>query len=674
MAGSLTSTIARLATIDIFSREKGARHPSCGDFVGRPFHLDYDRAHLLVADAWKSKVQGVPQGSFLLAYYENKDSVEEALLLRVLRPAGLPTDQDVISSMVEYYKDNLRTTGTETQLDTFTQYEFSFSGLECRILGTFYKDNEGSTRFGADVENFYSAHHYSVLKPHPDALELIVNFREGNVAGGPTDIQIGRVRYSSSRRFEGLQGDVPVYVSPQDFLGKRTALFGMTRTGKSNTVKKIIQATVDMSGRAKGKLANADGADAAENLTPFADGGVPKYPAGQIIFDINGEYANANLQDEGTAIFELFADQVTRYSVLEKPGFKVMKVNFYRDLMSGFELVRSHLALETADYIGSFVSVDLAQPEDKADQSAATRHDRKVAAYLCCLYRAGFKSPKGFKVKFAGNKEINSLIREDGGIDPAAGISLEEATQWFSTVWENYDDWDFFGDYKKKKGHEWADEDLRALLVVLTRKSKPGGNASLSGYLKLRELVSLHTDIVAKPFEEEIVDELRLGRIVIIDLSQGDPQIQALYSERICRKVFADAMDRFVKNKPNNFVQFYFEEAHNLFPKREDKDLSQIYNRIAKEGAKLNLGLIYATQEVSSISANILKNTQNWFIAHLNNEEETREIKKYYDFGDFTDSLIRFSSSSDKGFVRMKTYSNPFVVPVQIDRFLAEGG
>ncbi|EJP8127855.1 ATP-binding protein, partial [Salmonella enterica subsp. enterica serovar Agona] len=117
-----------------------------------------------------------------------------------------------------------------------------------------------------------------------------------------------------------------------------------------------------------------------------------------------------------------------------------------------------------------------------------------------------------------------------------------------------------------------------------------------------------------------------------------------------------------------------FEEAHNLFPKKDDKDLSQIYNRIAKEGAKLHLGMIYATQEVSSISSNILKNTQNWFIAHLNNIDETKELEKYYDFKDFTHSLVNFSATNDKGFVRMKTYTNPFIVPVQIDRFLANKG
>src|SRR3990172_8716901 len=220
-----TSVISRIAKVDLFARDGTTARYKAGDFVGRPFHLDYDRAYLLVADAWKNKVGGVPQGSFLLAYYENEDEIQEALLLRVLQPAALPTDSDVISSMVEYYKDNLRTTGSRSQLDSFTRYEFSFSGLECRVLGTFYRDAGGETRFGADVENFYSSHHYTAVKPSSQALEYVVNFREGDVVGRPTDIRIGNVRYSSAVRFQGREETVPVYVNPHDFLGKRTPLF-----------------------------------------------------------------------------------------------------------------------------------------------------------------------------------------------------------------------------------------------------------------------------------------------------------------------------------------------------------------------------------------------------------------------------------------------------------------
>lgn len=361
---------------------------------------------------------------------------------------------------------------------------------------------------------------------------------------------------------------------------------------------------------------------------------------------------------------------VTRYSVREKPGFKVLRVNFYQDVLAGFELVRSGLALENADYARSFLSAELAEPEDKADFSATTRSARVRAAYLCCLYQAGFRAPKDFRVKFPGHKEINAKVKQ-GGLDPNAGkgLTLEEATNWFTWVWDNYEADGYFSTYRANNGREWADENLKAVLKFLTRKTSPGGNASVSGFVKLRPLQQLHTDSVDRPFAQDIIERLRAGQIVIVDLSHGDPDIQRLYSERICLAVFADAMGRFVEARPNNFVQFYFEEAHNLFPRKDDKDLSQVYNRIAKEGAKLNLGLIYATQEVSSISGNILKNTQNWFIAHLNNEDETREVRKYYDFGDFTDGLVRFSAGDDKGFVRMKTYSNPFVVPVQVDRF-----
>jgi hypothetical protein len=660
--------IKKTVGVDLFRDAKKEEQ-----FVGRPFYIDYGRAYLLVADSWKNKVGGLPQGTFLLAFYENTEGISEAILLRALGPTKLPTDSDVISSMIEYYKDNLKTAGEKSQLDQFTRYQFSFSGLECRVLGTFYQDANGSVVFGADLENFYSSHHYSVYKPTSNVLEAIVNYKEKDeIPGQENDVKIGHVRYSSSLRFQQSHDMVPTYITSKDFLGKRTALFGMTRTGKSNTIKKIVQASYDLGSKGK----NLDDAIDASDLgafSPFGEGGVPKYGVGQIIFDINGEYANANLQDEGTAIFEMYKKDTIRYSVIEKPDFEVLKVNFYTEIETALALTAERLRTgnEKADYVNNFLAVSLEAPEpEEADRSARVRFARKVAAYQCCLYRAGFKPPEGLKkIKFEGNAALNSLAREENPIDPSKGITLQEATDWFASVWGHYEDNPYIVDYRKEHGHEWADEDLKALLVFLTRTKTPGGNPNVSGYIKLKPLLPLHTDKSDEPFDEVIIERLREGKIVIIDLSQGDPDVQRLYSERICRKIFMDAMDRFVRTKPNNFIQFYFEEAHNLFPKKDDQDLSQIYNRIAKEGAKLNLGLVYATQEVSSISSSILKNTQNWFIAHLNNEDELKELRKYYDFADFAEGLTRFSANTDKGFVRMKTYSNPFVVPVQIDQF-----
>jgi hypothetical protein len=602
-------------------------------------------------DKWKHAVGGVPAGAFLLAQYAAEPTVDEALLLRVLRPTKLPTDDDVVMAMVDHYKEG-GPNGNGTPLDSYTRAEFQFSGLECRVIGTFYRNGDDVTRFAGDLDNFYAPHNYRVIKPTGRLLEYIVNFRSGGIPGGKGDERIGRVRYSSSlRHVEGEE--VPVYVSALDFLGKRTALFGMTRTGKSNSVKKIIQATVDIS------------------KSGVEVDGHPVQPVGQIIFDINGEYANANQQDAGTALFQQYPNDVTRYSVQPKEGFKVMKLNFYRSLTDGFGILSSLLASDSSNYTRAFCNIDWTKP-DPGDFAAETRYAVKVAAYKACLKKAGFGDKKEI-VKFKVDKSIReSNIPGLHDIDPSEGLSLQDAALWFDAAWAHYSDPNgpFRAYVSTHKGREWADEDLQTLMRFLTRRAKPDGAANEAGYRKLIPHRDLHTSTVDKPFEEEIVDLLRAGKIVILDLSQGDPAVQQMYSERVCRRIFADAMQRFIGNERANFVQAYFEEAHNLFPRREDPDLTIIYNRLAKEGQKLRLGLCYATQEVSSISSSILKNTQNWFVSHLNNQEELRELNKYYDFQDFSESLRR---TTDRGFIRLKTDSNTFIVPIQVDQFKVPG-
>ncbi len=661
MAITTLRQITSLANIDFFASCRGEE---C--FVGRPFYIDYGKLHVLVNDKHKQDVGGISEGCFLLCSYDREKSPTEVVLVRVLGPTKLPTDQDVVAAMVDYYKESAPTASVQSPLDSFTRYEFQFSGLECRVLGTFYKvlggPNNGKVAFGSDLENFYSANNYSVYKPSGRVLEYIVNFKEdGGVIGGVGDARVGEVRYSSTLRVVPAE-PVCVYVSATDFLAKRTALFGMTRTGKSNTVKKIIQCVEQLS---DSKIQYED-----EELAPI----------GQIIFDVNGEYANPNRQDEGTAIYELYKSKVARYSTINKNGFKVMKVNFYRDFEQGFGLLQGILADDDSDYVRAFRALDFSLDPDLAnDPSYVTRRDRRIAAFQCCLKAAGYPEPsdlsKRVKVKFSGESTtLNGLSGRT--INPSDGITLDDATIWFTSVWEKYSEEPFFQTYKRKRNKEWADDDLKALLRLLTLRNENNNKANISGYIKLIPGRNLHTNTVGKLYEDEILELLRDGKIVIVDLSEGEPSIQRTYSERICQRIFTDGMRRFISNPTNergnnyaNFIQMYFEEAHNLFPKKDDKDLAQIYNRLAKEGAKLRIGINYATQEVSSISSNILKNTQNWFISHLNNRDELREIEKFYDFADFTGSLQR---ATDKGFIRMKTYSNAFIVPVQVDRFTAK--
>lgn len=659
---NLRDTFENIAKTDIFEVANDTNN-----FVGNPFKIDYNKTSLLTCDAWKYNVRGIAQGCFLLAFYENDfsdEKVHEALLLRVLRPCSIPSDNSVISSRIEYFKEELN----NRQIDQFTRFEFSCSGMECSILGTFYKTDNGKVEFGADLENFYSPHLYKVYKPSGKYLQYIVNLRDNDGPLKPdSNFQIGTVRYSSSRKAysKNVSTEEKVYMHTKDILGKRTALFGMTRTGKSNTVKKLIEATQELSNKAiTGTLTDSFN----EHINPFNENEIPKSKVGQIIFDINGEYANKNLQD-GTAIFEKYENDVTRYSVLEKAGFEVLKINFYKDISAGQELMRGYFKQfgKQSDYLEDFLGVNL-KKEGELQGGEKTRYDRKLAAYKCCLKLGNFPISGDNKLYFEGCKELNDRVKE-GGINPRNGVTYDDAIIWFTQVWKNYDEWDYLKNYESKNGKPWADNDLKAMLRFLTQYRNSGEKNYVNSYIKLRPLVKYHTISDTELFEDNICKLVKDGKIVIVDLSQGDPEIQNLYSEKICKAIFNSSMSNFVDAKPNNFIQFYFEEAHNLFPKKDDTDLSQIYNRIAKEGAKLSLGMVYATQEVSSISSNILKNTQNWFIAHLNNEDEVKELRKFYDFSDFADALIKFSAKNDKGFVRMKTYSNPFVVPVQIELF-----
>jgi hypothetical protein len=53
-------------------------------------------------------------------------------------------------------------------------------------------------------------------------------------------------------------------------------------------------------------------------------------------------------------------------------------------------------------------------------------------------------------------------------------------------------------------------------------------------------------------------------------------------------------------------------------------------------------------------------------IAHLNSESEVKLLRGRYEFDRFGEQILR---AEDPGFVRLKTRSSRFVIPVQVRRF-----
>ena len=238
-------------------------------------------------------------------------------------------------------------------------------------------------------------------------------------------------------------------------------------------------------------------------------------------------------------------------------------------------------------------------------------------------------------------------------------LPIAKACDWFLKAREENKD----SPLKSTSGDDWLDGDCKAMLNMLAQKNDK--DSYIRGYRILINAKDFHScERDNEEVYEEIYKFLEEGKIVILDLSVGLARLRDKISKDLAQHIFNRSMGIFTQDDTPANIMIYIEEAHNLIGKKAE--LIDTWPRIAKEGAKYKIGLVYATQEVSSVHPNILANTENWFVTHLNSENEIKELAKFYDFSDFSKSLIR---AQDVGFARVKTLSSSFVVPVQIDKF-----
>ncbi len=633
--------------------------PESKRLLGFLLSLDYDELSIITCDSWKQACGGVPRNSFVMIKLseatvseEDQPFCDRIILARVTDSVPTPVERDIQGAVFQLHK-------VQARPDPVTAKELQWSALKASMLGTYYdaRDDDGElvAAFGNDVDTFFAPHAYAVFVPTADDLDKLVN----SFVSRAKPLEIGRLKYTETPRAVGEDDIVPVKVDPRDFIGtdygNRTALFGKTRMGKSNIIKVIVDTILS------------------------SDLGV-----GQVIFDPSGEYTYVNPQDK-TSLYAMHPSKCVRYSLsprdikserrykFERP--KNLKIDFYDSVPVGHALIRglweSEWASDKPGYVQpvlNWTPPNLRDAPKRSDYSSFNHFWRTMSMWFASLKLAGYTSGPGLRVYVEFPKNVKAALIDRLGVavkgrngkfaemqrvEALPAIYKEVARLWKqhgnnSGWFENSSD-----------GSPYFNDIERALLDILEDDSSRRGARYFTPFRK-------YHDVAGSDTFKEISDHARAGKTVLVDFARADEQVCKNLSERICQWLLGDMTRLFAEDRlGDKFVILYFEEAHELFP-AADRDLNNVYNKLAKEGAKFHVSVVYATQSMTTLSPDLLKNTENFFIAHLDDDREVRELTRKYVFRDVAEDVQRVMS---KGFVRMITQSHRFALPVQIRRF-----
>lgn len=620
-------------------------------FVGYVLELGFDAAKIITSDPYKLAVGGIPRGSFLIMTPVHAGNTPPHFtLLRVTGVSTTPLSNQVQQTYFELHKKSM------PELDVWTQSELQWGALDCDVLGMFYADPQDMQRlaYSGDVNNVVSAHRYKVFAPDDALLRLIVN----GMVKGEQRVEIGRLRTMECGLFSSSSvPSIPVQISMRDFKGCRTAMFGKTRLGKSNVVKLLAQGMLDAT-----KQDNA---------------------VGQLIFDINGEYANDNPQDGNKSLRSANESRCVVYALTERSGTpsKPLRLNFYEQPSSCLEVLGSMLAQDgkASNYIRSFAGVRLLDISDlpALNESEKSRAVRKIQMYWAILKKAGFIADEA-RLKRVGlvatryvqhfDCHFNTALRtaahnaiRPGQAVPAAPSNLDQLVAELEVMARFRRESPADPNLLSSDGSPCFDADAVALLEFLSP-------ASGSGPTVIRAYKDFHAPN-AGDFLTEILQELNAGKTVILDLGNATDSIRKYFSNLLSVEVFRSQETKFVNNDlGQKFVQLYFEEAHNLFPP-DSKDLTGVYARFAKEGAKFHIGMVYSTQSPSTINRELLAQTENFFVGHLSSQDEAKALARVQiAFAGVEEDILR---AKTPGYMRMLTMSHRFVIPTQAYKFEA---
>ena len=612
-------------------------------YIGPVFSVDFSEVKIIVALDKLASHASTGQGSFAIMRRTSQATVNHGLNF-----SSIPEcHQD------SFYVLRLKSVSPSPNPDVHvlqaTERDLGpYTGLTYEILGLYYDDPTAPSgvRFAGDMGTLSSTHHYAVFSPSIEIFNWILN-------GGSTNAQLinfGVLRESETNHY--LHQPHPVYLSMLDIRGKRSAMFGKTRLGKSNVVKLLVQGMLDVTAKDQS--------------------------VGQLIFDVNGEYANDNVQDGGS-LASSYADRCLVYFLSKRNlnGYgKLLRFNLYERTELALEVIQQLLPTEisNSEYVRNLLSCRLPALERDPcmNDERAARLLRRVHLFWTILDDAGFEYNEQRLVKLLEDLGFKTLFNPcfhhslrlaayqaiEGRIAPSTPKTFREMCVEMTVVAKFSIQFSNDPSLIRAEGYLFDLEES-----IMARFLAPN---STDGPYVLRPCLPFHS-----PNSDNFIDEILLaldnGKTVIVDLGSANEKIIRYFAKTLSVAVFQAQEVKFVSNSlDHHYVQIYFEEAHMIFPPNSG-NVIDVYSRFAKEGAKFNIGIVYSTQSPSTVNHDLLAQTENFFIGHLSSDREVATLASVqYAFKGREDEIMR---SRSPGYMRMLSYSNRYVIPIQANLY-----
>ncbi len=477
-----------------------------------------------------------------------------------------------------------------------------------------------TNEFVAGIRNVPSLMDAKVFAPDGAELQNIVAAKIPSDTEGSKPFRIGRLQYGASAAY--TPPDVEISFDASNLWPKRTAVFGKTGYGKSNLIKTLIAVM-----------------NSHDNTV------------GQLIFDVNGEYG---FEDVGTGagLLDVFSGSGDASRMVIYTNRKVKD--------------------EYADFVKpiKFNAYDEPQLSVQLRQARIEQEGRAVPQYIQYYAETDEDQLQSYywETWWYGCSTLNlEFPHEDAmgaGPDVPSHYSVEPNKTWRDDNPGRVD-----GD-GRLYGMENVIEYLRWRNETQESKSRDEGAKVRSDMRKyfgqFRFLSRLHTPDQDVNVFESVKEDVEAGKVVIVDLSSVDPAVMDILSGKIAGSIFYAAQDKFLEVDAARLRTLIFvEEAHNIL----SKERATIFKRIAREGRKYGIGLVYSTQRPGSIEEDILMMTENFFVMHVSSEADANELKRAkIAFDSPITEFILSEPAVGVAFVYSEPYQ-PYVLSCKVDKF-----